>query len=177
MTSEVRPWWRGASWRWRGRVRPRAGVFSRARFTLTDGADVLQEAVEVGGGGSRLVRVGDADDGIDAAQQDVDGLAGEGDLAVLGGDQAILHDMGHPDAVLDADNAGGALDGVCGAHQRLDDTELAWFLFEGEQALVQGLGMALDLGPEQLEHGVVAEVLGVAQGHVGTMVRRRRVGS
>ena len=65
----------------------------------------------------------------------------------------------------------------CAVHQRLDDTELAWFFFQREQALVQGLGMALDLDPEQLEHGVVAEVLGVAQGHVGTMVRRRRVGS
>jgi hypothetical protein len=49
-----------------------------------------------------------------------------------------------------------------GPHQRFDQAKLAGVFLESEQSFVEGLGMALDLGPEKLEHGRIAEVLGVA---------------
>ena len=77
----------------------------------------MQQLSQGVGIGSGRLRLSDAHEGIDAAEEDVNGLAGQLDLAVLRGDETIFHDMGHLHAVLDADNACRPLDGVGGAHQ------------------------------------------------------------
>ena len=81
------------------------------------------------------------------------------DLAAAGGDEAVLECVGNLDGWFDADDAGGTLEGVGGAHHRLDRQGGQLEAFDGQDPGRQHGRLGVGLKPEQLEHGEAAQIL------------------
>ena len=78
---------------------------------------------------------------------------------LLGGYQAILHDMRDADARVHANDTGGALERVGRAHARLELVSLGRVALECHQAGAEYLGLRFGLQAEQLEQRGVAHLL------------------
>ena len=81
------------------------------------------------------------------------------DLATAGGDEAILERVGNLDGWFDADDAGGTLERVGGAHHRLDRLRRQFEAFDGQDPGRQHGRLGVGLEPEQFEHGESAQIV------------------
>ncbi len=115
--------------------------------------------------------VGDPVEHIHALQEHVHRLGGEGEFSLLGGDEAVLHGVGQLDRRIQFHDPRAPLDGVGRPHQGLDGIRRARIVFQGQESLVEGGGVHLHLGPEQVEHGEVAQVRAAAVDHWTLRVR------
>ena len=77
-----------------------------------------------------------------AAEQQVDLRLPQRQAALLRGDEAVLHRVGHAHADVEADDARRALERVRRAHARLELIGRAWIALERQQAGGQHLRLA-----------------------------------
>ncbi|MNO68857.1 hypothetical protein D3C76_597010 [compost metagenome] len=110
-----------------------------------------------------IPRGGDAHQQIGALQQGIDVLGAQQQTALLGGDQAIFHDMSDADARIDTHDPRRPLQGMGRAHTGFQLVGLGRVAFQRHQPGVQYLGLRLGLQAEQLEQRCIAHLL---WGHV-----------
>ncbi|MCY1451307.1 hypothetical protein D9M71_681650 [compost metagenome] len=110
-----------------------------------------------------IPRGGDAHQQIGALQQRIDVLGAQQQTALLGGDQAIFHDMSDADARIDTHDPRRPLQGMGRAHTGFQLVGLGRVAFQRHQPGAQYLGLRLGLQAEQLEQRRIAHLL---WGHV-----------
>ena len=131
---------------------------------LLDGRQVGHEGVDLGGVIGlpgfqvRLGELRDPDQHIDAAEEDVHMPRPEGQLPLLGRDEAVLHRVGDPDGDVEPDDPRRPLERVGRAHQGLDDLGRGQRALQGHESRQQRGGVALRLHAEQLQKGESAQV-------------------
>ena len=106
----------------------------------------------------------DLQQGVGAAQEDVDVVGVDRHRAVERGEEAVLHQVRERDRAVDVDDPRRALDRVRRAHQLVQQIAVAGIGLEREEPLRQRGGVRLALLPEQVE-----------QRRVGARQRRRDV--
>ncbi len=106
-----------------------------------------------------IARHGDAHQQVGALQQGIDMLGAQPQATLLGGHQAVLHDMGDADASVHSDDPRRALQRVGRAHASLKLVGLRGITLQRHQAGTEHLGLRLGLQAEQFEQRCVAHLL------------------
>lgn len=106
-----------------------------------------------------IARRGDAHQQVGALQQGIDMLGAQPQATLLGGHQAVLHDMGDADASVHSDDPRRALQRVGRAHASLKLVGLRGITLQRHQAGTEHLGLRLGLQAEQFEQRCVAHLL------------------
>ena len=100
----------------------------------------------------RLAKLGDLDQKVDAAEQDVHMLRPEDQLAFLGRDEAVFHRVGDPHGGIETDDPAAPLSEWAARISGLDHFGRRPTSLERHQARRQRGGVALRLHAEELHH-------------------------
>jgi hypothetical protein len=88
----------------------------------------------------------------------------------------VLHLVCHRDRGIEIDDAGSALDGMGGAHERLQARVIGGILLQRQEAGGQHVLLVLDLDLEEVEHRKAAEIVCSFAAHLRLWLMARKSG-